>query len=246
MNIDPLILFARLTALLQRDDEITDKFRYELIPEPTSLFKDCMMRKANKSVLRNFFLDKNEPVDDVQADTCIIDGGALLHKIQWEAKGTFKDVINKYINFLKRRYDTYDTVCIVFDGYVDKNSIKTQEHLRRSKSMSASITVTEHMNVTCGSQNFLRNTSNKEKLIKLLSNYMCLNGYHVVQCTGDADTSIVEKAIQYAHDGKTVVVAADDTDVLVLLIYHWHDGLGEIFFSTERKEGGKRNKLLKS
>ena len=112
--------------------------------------------------------------------------------------------------------------------------------------MSASITVTEHMNVTCGSQNFLRNTSNKEQLIKLLSNYMCLNGYHVVQCTGDADTSIVEKAIQYAHDGKTVVVAADDTDVLVLLIYHWHDGLGEIFFSTERKEGGKRNKLLKS
>ena len=131
VNIDPLILFARLTALLQRDDEITDKFRYELTPEPTSLFKDGMMRKANKSVLRNFFLDKNEPVDDVQADTCIIDGGALLHKIQWQAKGTFKDVINKYINFLKRRYDTYDTVCIVFDGYVDKNSIKAQEHLRR-------------------------------------------------------------------------------------------------------------------
>ena len=81
VHIDPLILFARLTALLQRDDESTDKFRYELTPEPTSLFKDGMMRKANKSVLRNFFLDKNKPADDVQADTCIIDGGALLHKL---------------------------------------------------------------------------------------------------------------------------------------------------------------------
>ena len=47
VHIDPLILYSLLTSLLQRED----KFLYELAPEPTSLFKDGMIRKPTESTL---------------------------------------------------------------------------------------------------------------------------------------------------------------------------------------------------
>ena len=58
----------------------------------------------------------------------------------------------------------------------------------------------------------------------------------MVQCKGDADTSIPEKSMEYANEGKQMAVAADDTDVLALLMHHWHSGLADIFFTTEKKE----------
>ena len=130
VHVDPLILFARLTVLLQREYDATDKFNFEFTAEPTSFFKDGMRRKPNKVLLRNTLLDKVDPVINIQANACVIDGGALLHKVKWEAKGTFKDVGNKYINFLKPRCGYYDTITVVFDGYNNKTSIKTQEHVR--------------------------------------------------------------------------------------------------------------------
>ena len=36
----------------------------------------------------------------------------------------------------------------------------------------------------------------------------------------DADVINIKRAMEYAHDGKTVIVSANDTDVLVILIYH--------------------------
>ena len=34
VHIDPLILFSRLIAVLQREDDVITKFSYELAPEP--------------------------------------------------------------------------------------------------------------------------------------------------------------------------------------------------------------------
>ena len=39
VHIDPLILFTRLEAIIQRGGGVTDHFIYELTPEPTSLIK---------------------------------------------------------------------------------------------------------------------------------------------------------------------------------------------------------------
>ena len=97
------------------------------------------------------------------------------------------------------------------------------------------------MNVTCGSQNFLCNTSNNEQLIKLLSTFLRTNCFNVVQCNGGANTSIAEKTIEYANADKQIAVAADDTDVPVLLM---HSGLADIIFTTEKM--GKRIVLQKS
>ena len=52
VHINPLILFGRLTTLAQRQEDIKEQFKYELTPEPASLFKDGLMRKPTKSTLR--------------------------------------------------------------------------------------------------------------------------------------------------------------------------------------------------
>ena len=49
VHIDPNILFTRLTAIVQNEDDIAAQFYYELTPEPTTLFKDGLMRKSSKS-----------------------------------------------------------------------------------------------------------------------------------------------------------------------------------------------------
>ena len=46
-----MVLFSRLILLMQRNNDITNYFAYELAPVPTSLFKDNMMRKPTKSAL---------------------------------------------------------------------------------------------------------------------------------------------------------------------------------------------------
>ena len=48
---NPTLLFARLTAIVQREEDITPYFDYELTPMPKSLFKDYAMRKTVKSQL---------------------------------------------------------------------------------------------------------------------------------------------------------------------------------------------------
>ncbi len=60
--------------------------------------------------------------------------------------------------------------------------------------------------------------------------------------TGDADTMIVQRALQYASEGSDVNVVADDTDVLVLLMYHWKQSMASIYFLSE---AGKNTKIWK-
>ena len=42
-------------------------FSYELTPIPTSLFKDGLMRKANKSMLKNTLTKDLEPCESVNS-----------------------------------------------------------------------------------------------------------------------------------------------------------------------------------
>ncbi|KAG1670846.1 hypothetical protein GQR58_016649 [Nymphon striatum] len=50
--VDSTVLFMRMSVLLERSgNEIENYFRYELTPEPTSLFKENFMRKPNKVAL---------------------------------------------------------------------------------------------------------------------------------------------------------------------------------------------------
>ena len=243
VHIDPNILFTRLTVIVQSEDDIDAQFFYELTPEPTTLFKDGFMRKSSKSVLRNSFLTKVFPAVTTDADVCVIDGGALLHKVIWLPKSTYGDVVEQYVNFVKIRYGgKYTTICIVFDGYVDHFSNKSEEQLRRSSVTSSNITIKENLDVTTTREAFLRNSNKKEQLIELLSRYLQAYGCSTTKSTGDADVLIVKKALEYATN-MDVVVVADDTDILVLMMYHWTDNLKEMYFSTETTKKGNKKSL---
>ena len=80
-SIDPTILYMHLISIMQRENDIERFFDYELTPEPATLFKDGLMRKTNKAVLRNILMKDVESESTTNAENCVIDGGALLHKV---------------------------------------------------------------------------------------------------------------------------------------------------------------------
>ena len=51
IHVNPTALFQRLIMLIERSEDMTNYFEYELTPEPTSLFKDRFTRKPNKALL---------------------------------------------------------------------------------------------------------------------------------------------------------------------------------------------------
>jgi len=77
------------------------------------------------------------------------------------------------------------------------------------------------------------NKKNKQQFILLISQYLRDDGQVVHQSTGDADTMTVQCALQYLSEGSEVNVVADDTDVLVLLMYHWKQNMVSIYFLSE-------------
>jgi len=67
------------------------------------------------------------------------------------------------------------------------------------------------------------------------------DGQSVRNSAGDADTIIVAKALQIVSEGKEVNVVADDTDVLILLMYHWIDSMADVYFWSEPRKSEKKN-----
>ena len=58
----------------------------------------------------------------------------------------------------------------------------------------------------------------------------------MIQSESDADTHIMSAAIALASDGNHTTVIADDTDILVLLPFHWNADMADIQLRSERKE----------
>ena len=82
--------------------------------------------------------------------------------------------------------------------------------------------VKENIIVTFTKEKFLSNTENKVQLIKMLSQYLKDDGNEVINCSGDADSTIYHTALDLTTTGEEeVVLIADDTDIFVMIIYHW-------------------------
>ena len=62
------------------------------------------------------------------------------------------------------------------------------------------------------------------------------NGNIVHIADGYADTMIVICALQYAGKELDVNIVTDDTDVLVLLMYHWKQNMADVYFLSEEKK----------
>ena len=60
-------------------------------------------------------------------------------------------------------------------------------------------------------------------------------GHHVEVSRGKANTLIVSSALEFARNGQTVTVVAEDTDVLIMLVYHWRNDMEDIFIRKESR-----------
>lgn len=65
------------------------------------------------------------------------------------------------------------------------------------------------------------NVENKVQFIQELTHHLVENVHSVTFCYGDADTIIVPSALDLARNEQSVEFVADDTEILILLIFHW-------------------------
>jgi len=94
---------------------------------------------------------------------------------------------------------------------------------------------------------FLANNHNKKSFIAFLQECLENAGHSVLQARDDADTLIVQTALNCGRLANPVVVVANDTDVLVLLVYHIHahsENVGEVFMLSEVSSRKLQPKML--
>ena len=81
---------------------------------------------------------------------------------------------------------------------------------------------------------FLSNGHNKAQFIDLISESLRKYGQHVTNCN---DTQILETAINLSASTRNpIVIAADDTYIIVMLLYHWKEEFQEVVFFQERTQ----------
>ena len=118
-----------------------------------------------------------------------------------------------YMEYVTRKYGN---AMVVFDSYRGK-STKDMTHQRRTKGQAgAMVTFTENMHLTTRKYHFL---ANKPRFINMLSMKLVERSCKTYHASGDADLLIVQKSVESASAVNTVLVG-DDTDLLILLIYH--------------------------
>ena len=140
------------------------------------------MRKPDKAALGKFLKAFVEPVEQPLCPSLVIDGGWLLHNVKWEANLTWNDIAHNYLRFVKAMGSQHLRITVVFDGYV--NSTKDHDHFRRTKHACCDIQIRPDIQKIIPREKFLDDNNNKDS-----------NGIRVQQCSDDADTSIVQAAL---------------------------------------------------
>ena len=199
------------------------------------------MRKTNKAQLAQALKQGVQPCEQYMQTFYVLDGGSLLHRVKWTKKATYKKIAMQYVHYVQAKYGY---ACIIFDGYNQGPSIKDHEHGRRVTKMCADIQLSESMEARVDQETFLGNEQNKSQFIAVLRHYLEDNSQVVAQSTGDADRMIVQRALQLAMEGNVVTVVADDTDVLVLLMYHWKENMSDIYFRSEPKKSQRKGLVI--
>ena len=92
---------------------------------------------------------------------------------------------------------------------------------------------------------FLSNTTNKQRFIHLVGTCLEENGIPVQRAQGDADLLIVQVALRSAMEQATVLVR-EDTDLLILLLFHVKSDMKDVFFSSTRASATRRWEIKKN
>ena len=92
---------------------------------------------------------------------------------------------------------------------------------------------------------FLSNYKNKKFFVKGLAAKLKILVFQVFRCPDDGDTAIVKFALKYSKE-QSVIVYADDTDNLALLLHDYHNipNLKDIFLTEmARKSDHQQSKF---
>ena len=200
-------------SLVAKSRDNLDVFRFELCSYPPALFSGMQFLKP---VLAGLFCL-------IKLFNCLwilsmLDGRALLQRIPWRKGATF-EICTVYTEYVTRKYKD---AMVVFHGYQSKihkghHSPETNQRARRSycnlhgEYASRSITMRKDQ--------FLANKENKQRFINMFSTMLVQKNCKMYHASGDADLLIVQKAVESASTVDTVLIG-DDTDLLILLIYH--------------------------
>ena len=249
VQVDPQLLFQRLLLAANSSEDLPSIFRYELSSYPASLFDfQLMMRQANKPALADAIWSKLNPQitgETVPRDSTIqyvLDGGALLHRVVWPSGGsvTFGDLCGLYCNYVTRKYRR---ATVVFDGYSNNLSTKQMtQHRRSSGKIGPTVAFTQDMKVTQKKDVFLSNANNKERFLVMLGESLCRHQCETHFADGDADFLIVKTAVQSAKTQTTVLIG-EDTDLLVLLLFHTDANAHDLYFIPEPKSNSLRQRV---
>ncbi|KAL8606521.1 hypothetical protein ACOMHN_037752 [Nucella lapillus] len=164
----------------------------------------------------------------------VLDGGSLLHKLPWQRGSTYNQLAEMYAEFVARKYKK---ATIVFDGYSTQQTTKAATHVRRHGT-SVQVNFTGDMILQDTREKFLANPSNKQRFINLLSETLMKLGFQIHHAKDDADCLIVKTTLDVAASSTTVLIG-EDTDLLVLLLYHVTDNLHGVYFMPS----GRKAKL---
>ncbi|GBN81406.1 hypothetical protein AVEN_107699-1 [Araneus ventricosus] len=181
----------------------------------------------------------------IKSSINVVDGGFLLHRVQWNVGCKFSSICDQYVSYLIKRYG--EKCIVIFDGYGDANNTKLAEQRRRSiTKMSVDINFEETVTVTVQQEHFLANGRNRTRLIQLLRQKMTSKGIETRVAKGDADTYIVRCGLEKAISHPTVAIIGEDVDLIMILIslkpaesdiYFMKPGKGKVeakIFSTRK------------
>ena len=213
----------RLVLFAQREDNLESSLGlYELTLIPMSLFseKDQGMHEDDKATSAKLCLKDKIDLTDSSQDiyTVVIDGGWLLRQCTWIKGDKWRDIIDKYCTRVKYLGRSANNTVVVFDGY--ENSAKDHTHQRRQKQFCHDIKIREDMIPYATKEKLLSDSSNKSALVSMISAKLSVSNISSSCCRDDADTAIVKESLQYSLLGN-VGVAAEDADILIILIHHF-------------------------
>ena len=138
-------------------------------------------------------------------------------------------LLDTYIDFT---LNTYGKAVVVFDGYDKAPTIKDITHRRRSTVTSRDVNFSPGMKFAGQRESFLANENNKQAFISLLSEMLKKRGCSVHNADGDADVDIVYAAVSSSEYATTIVIG-EDTDLLILLLYHARNRGFKLYYCSD-------------
>ncbi|KAJ8686102.1 hypothetical protein QAD02_021896 [Eretmocerus hayati] len=205
------------SAMFNGKEDLETYLLYELCTYPASLFNENGMIDSKQSRFVDKFNHSNEVLNNA---IFIIDAGFLLHKVVWESNQPVRDIVHKYVSYVKNDYMGQETF-VIFDGYPDDCSDSTESYQRfhRQKTIGPEYQINLDTGIESKQEEFLSNEKNKKRLIRIISQALKENGVNSDTTEEDANILIIKTAMAVAlsKPQNNAIVVGEDLDLLVIM-----------------------------